>query len=184
MVSTNLFALFKPDVLGTAGFAYGRTTSEPQQGYFDVTEEEAMSGVGTYVGSTLCVARVLQGKPKVWEYGTVVGYSWRAATKEGVLHVTFTTETCDDPFVMEELHDLPLETYALRPCFQIGVADVMPAEMKSIHTAVHAHFNGSGQTARRSSATILRKVSMNLINESQVVPLFNLAKTRVDYLEI
>ncbi|ETP53465.1 hypothetical protein F442_01633 [Phytophthora nicotianae P10297] len=138
MAPINLYALFKPGVLRTEGFAYGRTASEERQGAYDiervpsgrwegigafsaqrgapevkqrgVTEEKALSGIGTYVGSTLCIARVPQGKPKVWNYGVVVSYTWNNLGKSGVLQVTFADATRDLAFGSEEFQDL-----ALRP---------------------------------------------------------------------
>ncbi|POM76807.1 Hypothetical protein PHPALM_5916 [Phytophthora palmivora] len=140
-----------------------------------VLEEEALSGIGTYIGSALCVARVPRGKPKVWDYDN---------TNSGVLQVTFVDETCEIPFTAIVLQDLALETYARRPCLMRGTTDIMPAEMRSIHIAVHCHFNGIRQSARRSSVTILRKLGMNPVEESQVIPFFNLARTQVQYLQI
>ncbi|KUG00903.1 hypothetical protein AM587_10002824 [Phytophthora nicotianae] len=212
MAPINLYALFKPGVLRTEGFAYGRTASEERQGAYDiervpsgrwegigafsaqrgapevkqrgVTEEEALSGIGTYVGSTLCIARVPQGKPKVWNYGVVVSYTWNNLGKSGVLQVTFADATRDLAFGSEEFQDLALETYALRPCYLRGTTDVMPAEMRALHNAAHDHFNGVGQSARRSTATVLKKISMNPVDESQMVPVYNLENTQVEFLKI
>ncbi|ETM97234.1 hypothetical protein PPTG_20419, partial [Phytophthora nicotianae INRA-310] len=90
-----------PDSLETIGYAYGKTVSDAEHsqvgvervssgrrkdlgvcttkkeiagvGFSTVTEEAAMSGIGTYVGGAVCIARVPNGKPKVWDYGIVVG---------------------------------------------------------------------------------------------------------------
>ncbi|KAG3111131.1 hypothetical protein PI124_g9575 [Phytophthora idaei] len=59
--------------------------------------------------SALCLARVVWGLPKVWDYGVVLGYSWKDASKTGGLHVTFTDEACEIPYEKEELQDLALE---------------------------------------------------------------------------
>ncbi|KAE9049836.1 hypothetical protein PR001_g2942 [Phytophthora rubi] len=103
MPSTS-YAYFKPSALATTGYAYGsavlddaQATSVPVHrlrssrltGLGDLTcqrdhsevelravsEAEALSGVGTYVGATLCVAQVPAGAAKLWDYGTVVSYS-------------------------------------------------------------------------------------------------------------
>ncbi|KAE9051401.1 hypothetical protein PR001_g1480 [Phytophthora rubi] len=212
MASATLFALLKPNALKTEGFAYCKTTSGEQQGVYavdrvpsgrwqkagavstrrdvreieqrEVTEEEALSGIGTYVGSAVCIARVPRGKPKVWDYGVVVGYTWSNLTKTGVLQVTFPDETCSIVFDKEEMQDPAIETYALRPCYMRGTADIMPAEMRALHIAAHDHFNGVGQPARRSSATVLKKISMGLVDEDQAVPVFNLECTQVEFLKI
>ncbi|KAG3026096.1 hypothetical protein PC120_g6107 [Phytophthora cactorum] len=93
------------------------TTNEvrPMSSFEFLTEAEATSGIGTYVGSALCIARVPQGKSKVWDYGILVGYAWEEMFKTGVLQVTFLKETCEIPYNEDELQDLGLETYALRP---------------------------------------------------------------------
>ncbi|KAE9021592.1 hypothetical protein PF011_g4867 [Phytophthora fragariae] len=212
MAESSRYALFKPDVLETVGYAYGRATSTERQGVYDVerlasgrwvdlgafatqrgaaeverrgvTEEEALSGIGTYVGSALCVARVPPGKPKVWDYGVVAGYTWCDRTITGTLQITFIEGTSNVAFVKEELQDLAIATYALRPCQMRGTADIMPAEMRSLHAAAHGHFNGVGEPARRSSTTVLKKLTMNLIDESQAVPVYNLDKTRIEFLKI
>ncbi|EGZ04985.1 hypothetical protein PHYSODRAFT_535089, partial [Phytophthora sojae] len=85
MATSNKYAFFRPDTLDTAGYAYGKAISEAQRGKIEVervargrwadagtlaiqreaselemravTEEEALSGVGTYVGCALCIAR-------------------------------------------------------------------------------------------------------------------------------
>ncbi|ETM36896.1 hypothetical protein L914_16499 [Phytophthora nicotianae] len=99
------YALLRPDSLETTGYAYGKTVSDAEHsqvgvervssgrwkdlgvcttkkeiagvGFRTVIEEGAMSGIGTYVGGAVCIARVPKGKPKVWDYGIVVGYSWK-----------------------------------------------------------------------------------------------------------
>ncbi|OWZ16103.1 hypothetical protein PHMEG_00010154 [Phytophthora megakarya] len=90
-----------------------------------------------------------------------VRYGWLTSHVVNQSHIL--EETCVVPFVLDDTHELELDVYALRPCQHRGVADVIPAEVR----AVHAHFNGSVQPARRSSATVLRKVEMNLIDETE-----------------
>ncbi|KAG3112525.1 hypothetical protein PI124_g2654 [Phytophthora idaei] len=64
----------------------------------------------------------------------VVGYAWEEMFKTGVLQVTFLKETCEIPYNEDELQDLGLETYALRPSVMRDTADVMPAECARITT--------------------------------------------------
>ncbi|KAG3101879.1 hypothetical protein PI125_g14329 [Phytophthora idaei] len=114
MPTATLYALLTPATLDTASYAYVKTPSEVQQWRYNVehvasgrwsdlglhdtarsrelrviSEEEAISGIGTYVGSALCVARVPHGQLKVWDYDMVVGYTWTNAAQSGVLQVTF-----------------------------------------------------------------------------------------------
>ncbi|KAG1705864.1 hypothetical protein DVH05_002428 [Phytophthora capsici] len=170
MAPRTVFALLKLDSLDTRGYAYGKTISEEQDGQYDiervasgrwkdlkplttqrknpevdpreVTEAEALSGIGTYVGSALCVARVPQGRPKVWAYGMVVGYTWKEGSQSGVLQATFGEGTSYIEYCESEHQDLTLETYALQPCRYKSVTDIMPSEMRAIHVAIHDHFNG------------------------------------------
>ncbi|EEY57455.1 uncharacterized protein PITG_00002 [Phytophthora infestans T30-4] len=87
------------------------------------------------------------------------------------LQATFADGTSDLAFSSEELQDLVLETYALRPCYLRGTTDVMPAKMRALHIAAHGHFNGIGQSARRNTGIVLKKRLMNPVDESQMVPL-------------
>ncbi|RLN72590.1 hypothetical protein BBJ28_00023079 [Nothophytophthora sp. Chile5] len=149
-----------------------------------VTEAEALSGIGTYVGGAIGVAQVPPGYAKVWDYGVVVGYNWVEADGTGSLQVTFADRTADVIFSELELQDLAVETYALRPCYRRGVSDIMAAEMRAIHQAAYEHFNGTGRNGTRSSSAILQKLSMNLVDEKQRVPLFDVADTRVVLLSV
>ncbi|EGZ07317.1 hypothetical protein PHYSODRAFT_319237 [Phytophthora sojae] len=151
MAALTRYALLKPATLETVG----KAVSGPQQGQLDmraVTEGEALSGIGTYVGSAVSVARV-------WDYGIAVGYNWKSADRKGTLQVTFNNETLELEYREGEIQDLALETYALRPCWLRSVMETMPGEMRALHDTVQDHFNGIGQAARRSSATVLKKAS-------------------------
>ncbi|KAE9037043.1 hypothetical protein PR002_g6776 [Phytophthora rubi] len=161
------YALLKPDDLETTGYTYDKVSDEASQGTFDVeelgdctvpkaspevekrvvTQEVALSGIGTYVGSALCIARVLPGKPKVCDYGVAVGYSWSSQSNSGALQVTFADGTVEFAFKDDGLKDLAVETYALQSCYLRGVTDIMLAEMRSLHAAVYDHFHGIGQAA-------------------------------------
>ncbi|KAG3236113.1 hypothetical protein PI124_g18872 [Phytophthora idaei] len=71
---------------------------------------EALSGIGTCVGSCLCLARVPSGEPKLWDYGVVVGYSWREPAGSNVLHCVFPDGPADVPFDENSLLDFAPET--------------------------------------------------------------------------
>ncbi|KAF4135616.1 hypothetical protein GN958_ATG08052 [Phytophthora infestans] len=114
----------------------------------------------------------------------LVGYVWQETTKTGTLQVTFSSETCEIPYNEEELQDLALETYALRPCLLRVATDIMSAEMRLIHNSAHGYFNEVGRPARRSLATILKQVGLQPVDESAVVPVYNVGETRVVYLQI
>ncbi|KAG7379784.1 hypothetical protein PHYPSEUDO_008126 [Phytophthora pseudosyringae] len=55
----------------------------------EVTQEEALDGAGTCVGSVICTARLRPGGARVWDYGLVVGYKWCADQSHGQLDVNF-----------------------------------------------------------------------------------------------
>ncbi|KAG6959878.1 hypothetical protein JG688_00009888 [Phytophthora aleatoria] len=181
-----IHVLRKPTSLDTIGYAYGKTTSEAQQRQYDVervasgrwrdsapfttqrkaskveigtvSTEEVLRRIGTYVGSALCVTRVHHGRPNIWDYGMVVGYTWKDATETEGLQVTFVEGTSEIPYEEDGTQDLALETYELRPCSQRSVVNIMPAEMRSMYNSVHHHFNGVVQAARWNSSTILRSL--------------------------
>ncbi|KAE8902439.1 hypothetical protein PF005_g23199 [Phytophthora fragariae] len=192
----------KPTVLQTDGYAYGKTNLEgagvdsvsvtrvasgrwaelPEimctclrrdvQGR-TVEAEEAASGIGTYVGSCVCVARLLPGSAKVWSYGVVTDYTWNG---RGLLHVCFGADSSSIEFNTSELQVLPLPVYALRPCAGVPVLTLMGAEMRSRHGAVLDHFNGTGCRASRNSASILRKVGVAPVDETTMIPVFDFSR--------
>ncbi|ETL34760.1 hypothetical protein L916_13055 [Phytophthora nicotianae] len=119
-----IFSLFSPSVLQTDGYAYGKVvdggvddegmmqvsrlnngrwaslpvleTSRPLaeiQGR-EVTADEAHSGIGTYVGCCVCIARLLPQSPRVWDYGVVTDYTWDTNAAAGTLHITFSSSNC------------------------------------------------------------------------------------------
>ncbi|ETI49069.1 hypothetical protein F443_07003, partial [Phytophthora nicotianae P1569] len=135
MAASTVFAFFKPNALATNGYAYGsavlpasdqvdvsvtrissgrwasldsfecdRSSDEVKQRA--VSMEEALSGIGTYVGSCVCVAKVSPRSPKAWEYGIVTGYTWVQERLAGELFVCFGDESDSVPFNLNELQDL------------------------------------------------------------------------------
>ncbi|ETI30254.1 hypothetical protein F443_22625, partial [Phytophthora nicotianae P1569] len=118
MAASTVFAFFKPNALATNGYAYGsavlppsvqvdvsvtrissgrwasldafecdRSSDEVKQRA--VSKEEALSGIGTYVGSCVWVAKVSPRSPKAWEYGVVTGYTWVQERLAGGCKVEF-----------------------------------------------------------------------------------------------
>ncbi|KAG3083275.1 hypothetical protein PI125_g19778 [Phytophthora idaei] len=123
---------------------------------------EALSGIGTCVGSCLCLARVPSGEPKLWDYGVVVGYSWREPAGSNVLHCVFPDGPADVPFDENSLLDFAPETYALRPCYRRAVCDVMPREMVTLN--------------EKRIATLMAPVPLFDLESSSVV------KIRIQYI--
>ncbi|KAE8966835.1 hypothetical protein PR002_g28247 [Phytophthora rubi] len=192
----------KPTVLQTDGYAYGKTNLEgagedsvsvtrvasgrwaelPEivcpclrrdvQGR-TVEAEEAASGIGTYVGSYVCVARLHPGSAKVWSYGVVTDYTWNG---RGLVHVCFGADSSSIEFNTSELQVLPLPVYTLRRCAGVPVLTLMGAEMRSRHGAVLDHFNGTGCRASRNSTSILRKVGAAPVGETTMIPVFDFSR--------
>ncbi|RLN87590.1 hypothetical protein BBJ28_00021682 [Nothophytophthora sp. Chile5] len=202
------YAFFKPEVLGTPGYAYGsyqlpedlsapvvvalicngrwggRAASEVDRPRAEVEaravcEAEASSGIGTYTGSCICAARIPPGAARLWDYGIVVGFEWFEESASGLFHVQFGTTTETLLFDEGQFQEVAVETYALRPCFHRAVADIMPGEMTAINHAAFVHFNGIGKTAARSSRAILQKLGMAPVDEALSVPLYDALRSRV-----
>ncbi|KAG1712551.1 hypothetical protein DVH05_000293 [Phytophthora capsici] len=212
MEAVRRFAFLKTSVGGTASFVYGATDAaalgeqvsvdrvtsgrwadlEPYKADVpgeefearEVSEGEAISGIGTYVGSYVCVARTPPMSARVWDYGAVVGYSWCDRSSTGQLSVIFGKETLEIPYDEGAFEVLDVEAYALRPCFHLAVSHVMPREMRAMHVSVTNHFNGRGRNATRNSKVILRGVAQEALDERQRVPLFDVSTARVVYVSI
>ncbi|KAG2925779.1 hypothetical protein PC116_g18542 [Phytophthora cactorum] len=149
-----------------------------------VSKEEALSGIGTNVGSCVCVARVPANSPEAWDYGVVTGYTWFQDRLKGELFVCFGDESTSWTFNPTEVQDLAVPSYGLRPCFPVPVVDVMPTEMRQRHSDALTHFTSSGSRATRNSSAILRRLSAPKVDESQSVPLFEVASAKVVFILI
>ena len=207
------YAFFKPLGLETLGYAYGaaeapaegvphvavtmlatgrwegREEYERQRSWAEfqarkVTEQEALSGIGTYIGASVCVQRPKFAETTKWDYGVVTGYRWDEAQAAGVLHVSFDTSQDDIQFDSTHLADLEVEAYALRPCQGRAVADVMIGEMVSLHEAAVGHFTGKGRAATRKTKTILSKLQAPPVDESLRVPLYDLTAGSVVFVSL
>ncbi|EGZ22970.1 hypothetical protein PHYSODRAFT_440220, partial [Phytophthora sojae] len=149
MATRSVFALFKPGLLDTRGYAYGQ--AELLDGDDAASVEEATGGIGTYVGACACVARVPPSAAPSWNYGAVAGYSWDTLVHGGVLHISFGEDVEPVPFKEHEIEALEYAPYALPPCNNRRIIDLMPAEMRAIHAAALNHFKGVGCRATRRS---------------------------------
>ncbi|RLN73278.1 hypothetical protein BBJ28_00022470 [Nothophytophthora sp. Chile5] len=203
MAPSVVYAYFKPLALDTVGYAYGKATLPAGNGdrasvrrvssgrwsdgtaysasrarseieLREVSAAEATSGIGTYVGSCICVSRIPSGAAKSWDYGVVVGYTWDEVTSSGVLHISFLDGVDDVVYNERVLQDLAVESYGLRPCAGRSVSDVMPREMRMLHQAAYDHFNGVGKKPTRNANTILRTLAAPMIDERLQVPLFDM----------
>ncbi|KAG6951371.1 hypothetical protein JG688_00013763, partial [Phytophthora aleatoria] len=109
-----------------------------------VSEEEALDGVGTFVGGAICPSRVPHGGARVRDYGLVV---WESEEHNGVLAVSFGEQQIAILHSPDSIFDVAVEIYSLRPCSGRGVGLVMPLELKQMHDTVYKMFNGVGQSA-------------------------------------
>ncbi|OWZ04690.1 hypothetical protein PHMEG_00023366 [Phytophthora megakarya] len=206
------FAYLKPDVMGTPSFAYGEAVSDTSGDVMrvcrvssgrwrdldssemevssvdfnlrEVTQEEATSSIGTYIRTNVCMSRTPQASARVWDYGVVVGYTWKENTAAGLLNVIFDGDAIDIPFDENTFVVLTLEVYALRPCQQIAVCNVMFREMRVTHDKVTDHLNGRGRNATRNSKTIRGAVSQGVLDEQETIPLFDVTTSCVLYVPI
>ncbi|KAE8901295.1 hypothetical protein PF005_g2959 [Phytophthora fragariae] len=204
MAAHTTFSFFKPGLLATEGYCYGRASlphdaapansinvDRVSSGRWrdlsdaafplpssdvalrTVSEAEAASGIGTYVGSCVCIARASHNRGPSWDYGAVSGYSWDPNTSSGVLHVSFESGVEPVQYRHTEIQHLASMPYALRPCIGRLVCDLMTAEMEHLHDSAHNHFRGVRTRATRRSKTILDKLHAPLIDETKAVPLFD-----------
>ncbi|KAF1314324.1 hypothetical protein FI667_g16778, partial [Globisporangium splendens] len=163
-MSTLKFFYLMPDVLATPGYAHG-TCSVTARGRVqkmqrlnngrwstfedmeleleasqvisrEVTQEEATSGIGTYVGSCVCVARRTAGSTERWDNGVVMGYRWDRRRDSGALHVMFVDASEDVANDEEYLQELAIEAYAIGVSKGLPVVTVIPAEMRERHKLV------------------------------------------------
>ncbi|KAG1687760.1 hypothetical protein DVH05_004629 [Phytophthora capsici] len=116
----------------------------------EVSEAEALQGPGTFVGRAICTTRVPPRGVRVWVYGLVIGYQWSTQRQEGTVDVNFGDTTESVPYQADNLQDLSVEIYALRPCALCGTSAIMPRELKQIHEKVYKKFNGTDQAAVRN----------------------------------
>ncbi|KAE8988585.1 hypothetical protein PF011_g19112 [Phytophthora fragariae] len=149
-----------------------------------VSEQEALSGIGTYAGSCVCVPRVGNHSARAWAYGVVVGYEWKTEAPSSLLHVDFGDKTDAVMFDSSVLQDIAMATYALRPCNGRPVADVMPGQMREINKSAYDTFMGVNGMATRDSTRIRGSVQAGPLDESQRVPLYEFTADRVGLLPI
>ncbi|EEY70524.1 uncharacterized protein PITG_05949 [Phytophthora infestans T30-4] len=144
-----------------------------------VTTQEALDGVGTFVGSAICTPRVPPGKARIWDYGLVVGYDWDEESLRGTLDVNFDGVELQVAHKPNSIQDVAVEIYVLRPCGGRGVGLIMPLELKQRHEKIYNKFNGVGQPAVRDSTALLAEVGSTPIDESKLVPLLDVTSFKV-----
>ncbi|KAI9980576.1 hypothetical protein PInf_009878 [Phytophthora infestans] len=144
-----------------------------------VTTQEALDGVGTFVGSAICTPRVPPGKARIWDYGLVVGYDWYEESLRGTLDVNFDGVELQVAHKPNSIQDVAVEIYVLRPCGGRGVGLIMPLELKQRHEKIYNKFNGVGQPAVRDSTALLAEVGSASIDESKLAPLLDVTSFKV-----
>jgi len=149
-----------------------------------VSEQEALSGIGTYVGCCVCISRVSDQSARAWAYGVVVGYEWKTEVSSSIIYVDFGDKTDAVLFDGSALQDLAMVTFALRPCSGRPVADVMPGEMREINKTAYEAFMGVSGQATRDSTRIRGDVQAGPLDETQRVPLYEFTAGRVALLPI
>ncbi|KAG1694392.1 hypothetical protein DVH05_021472 [Phytophthora capsici] len=150
----------------------------------EVSEAEALQGPGTFVGSAICTTRVTTRGVRVWVYGLVIGYQWSTQRQEGTVDVNFGDTTESVPYQAGNLQDLSAEIYALRPCALCGTSAIMPRELKQIHEKVYKKFNGTDQAAVRSVHDLVVDSRMKPIDESAVLPIFDVTNSEICYVSV
>ncbi|OWZ10555.1 hypothetical protein PHMEG_00016587 [Phytophthora megakarya] len=145
----------------------------------EVSEEEALNGVGTTLWSTICTAKTRSDGCRVWTYGLVLGYKWEANEQQGWLDVNFDGTPVSVEYYEGSTRHVPVEVYALQPCRDQSTSLIMAAEMKQRHTEVYNNFHGINQIATRDSKVLLSNVGADEIDESQTVPLLNTTNSMV-----
>ncbi|KAG1711014.1 hypothetical protein DVH05_013733 [Phytophthora capsici] len=116
-----------------------------------------------------------------YRQGLVIGYQWSTQRQEGTVDVNFgkTAETvpCQD----DNLQDLSVGIYALRPCALCGTSAIMPREQKQIHEKVYKYFNGTDQVAVRNVHDLVVDSRMEPIDEPAVLPIFDVTNSAICY---
>ncbi|KAJ8575475.1 hypothetical protein ON010_g3738 [Phytophthora cinnamomi] len=187
-MSAPQYAYLRPSDLATSGYCYGVTqdgttgadtvhvdlvlsgrwhSESPHSadvavqtwGRRAVTEAEAQSGIGTYMGRCVCVPRVPLDGPKRWDCGVVVGYPWNEDSSSGRLHLVFIDGPESLSFEETFLQDLAVETYAMRPC-------APPC----------FHGEGRQRRATRQLSTIFGRLNIQPPEETTRVPLFDVSR--------
>lgn len=207
------YVYVKPGVLGTEGFAYGKgkvlTGRSPSARISHVTsgrwealpplssqllrasfqhrvvsEAEALSGIGTYIGSCVCVSRVREHAARAWAYGVVVGFEWHSDAGGRRRLIVFGDKTKLLRCEASDLHEVETDVFALRPCADLPVVDIMPGEVRSIHQLALDAFNGVAGPATRDSSSIRQQVNAFPIDEAQCVPIYRLNAGSVVLLSV
>ncbi|KAE9240128.1 hypothetical protein PF004_g7638 [Phytophthora fragariae] len=204
----------RPSAFNLVGFAYGKTEGgstrggkvkvklvhsgrwvdeEAQTAEWDqdeltpraVSGEEAEDGAGTFVGSAICTSTVRPGGGRVWDYGLVVGYHWKAGQSRGWLDVNFDGTVVSIMYDSASTQDVAVEVYALRPCLGQSTSHLMAAEVKAKHEKkLYNRFIGINITATRDSKVLLNAVGAKAVDESKIIPLLDITSFEVTEVTI
>ncbi|KAJ8566765.1 hypothetical protein ON010_g6359 [Phytophthora cinnamomi] len=126
------------------------------------TEAEAISGIGTYVGSNMCLARIPSDGPRRWDCGVVVGYAWVAESAISTLHLIFNDGPESVPFDESPFEDLPVESCAMRSCVhrseeaQIPLYDSLRGQVSRVYikSVLKYVYNNSGRRRPPSNVAV------------------------------
>lgn len=116
----------------------------------------------------------------------MVGYTSVAEPAVSTLHLIFSDGPESVPFDESAFDELPVESYAMRPCLHRSVCDVMLGEMQSFHKQVSADFNGEGRQRRatRNLATIFWRYDILPTDEETQIPLYDCSRGQVPRVSI
>ncbi|OWZ10333.1 hypothetical protein PHMEG_00016830 [Phytophthora megakarya] len=149
-----------------------------------VSEDEALDGAGTFVGSAICTSRVRPGGARIWDYGLVVGYKWESTQREGWLDVNFNGLEIPVLYSPTSTQDVAVEIYALQPCGGQSTSLVMASEMKLKHLQVYNMFNGIDQPAIRDSKILLGKLGVKEIDEAKMILLLDISSFEMTEISV
>ncbi|KAG3246880.1 hypothetical protein PI124_g8405 [Phytophthora idaei] len=150
----------------------------------EVSEEEALSGLGAYVGGSVYLPRRQEGGFERWTYGVVTGYRWDPHLPTRALHVTTSEDSFDVVFDGERIQDLAVETYAMRLCEGLSVLWLMPAEMRALNEEAYALFPARGRAANRDVSAICRELEVDPVPEASRLPLLEIVAMEVTYVSV
>ncbi|ETN07628.1 hypothetical protein PPTG_12971 [Phytophthora nicotianae INRA-310] len=84
----------------------------------------------------------------------------------------------------DNLQDVSVEIYALRPCASCGTSAVMPRELKQIHEKVYKKFNGADQIALRNVDELVVDARVKPVNEAVILPIFDITNSELCHVSV
>ncbi|EGZ18921.1 hypothetical protein PHYSODRAFT_301381 [Phytophthora sojae] len=194
MATRSVFALFKPGLLDTRGYAYGQAELLDGDDAASVVDVRRVnSGRWSALGDfevrrprSEMLLRAVSEEEATGGIGTYVGAcacvarvppsaapSWNYGAVAGYSWGTLVHGG------EHEIEALEYAPYTLRPCNNRPIIDLMPAEMRAIHAAALNHFKGVGCRATRRSKSILEKLQAPLMDEDSTIVLYDASKGRI-----